>query len=227
MRRLTLFLGLAFCVAAACGKDPGGPNPQLHDPEILFHFFYHRDSAGGPLHTEPYPDTAIMRWFEGMPGDSVRHLLAQVAITGTDTVCAYFLVASGTSMYFDLGWKRHGDTTWGVATVGPFNAANPDDYDPYWDVSISEDTLTGSTSAGLASHRTASFCPAGMPRDSITPTPVVTRAYSEGRMAIVPAHQSFDADRVYVPGSSVVANKARRAVASETIVLAAVTAPLA
>jgi hypothetical protein len=161
-----------LAVLAACGKDPSGvkPGPVLHDPEILFHFFYHRDSAGGPLHMEPYPDTAIMRWYEGTPEKpELAKVLAQVEITGVDTVCAYFLVAKGTAMYFDLGWKRHGVTTWGLATVGPFNPANPDDYDPYWDVSMSEDTLAGAAGANLVSSRTTSFCPARIQRDSISP----------------------------------------------------------
>jgi hypothetical protein len=163
--------GILMLAIAACGKDPSGvrPQPIFHDPEILFHFFYHRDSAGGPLNTAPYPDTAVMRWYAGTPAlPELAILLAQVEITGVDSTCAYFLVASGTAMYFRLGWKRHGATTM-FSTIGPFNPTNPDDYDPYWDIAVSMDTLTGTFTSGGASSRTTSFCPIGMARDSITP----------------------------------------------------------
>ena len=168
MKRLLVLLALL----AACSKDSTGvrPPPDFHlsDPEILFHFFYHRDSAGAPLHTEPYPDTAIMRWYKGTPAHpETAELLAQVGITGTDTVCAFFLVADSTPLFFDLGWKRHGVITMGVATVGPFDPTNPDNYDHYWDISLSEDTLAGSASANIESSRSVSYCRAGITRDSI------------------------------------------------------------
>ena len=104
-----------------------------------------------------------MRWYRDSTPD---RLLAQVEITGADSVCAFFLVTSGTPMYFDIGWKRHGVTTI-YNTVGPFDPTNPDNYDPYWDVSMYEDTLTGTSSASISSHRTTSFCPGGFRRDSV------------------------------------------------------------
>lgn len=165
------YLFAALVLFAACGKNPVGtpppppPSLDLHDPEILFHFFYHRDSPGGALHTEPYPDTAIMRWYRDSTPD---RLLAQVEISGVDTVCAYFLVTSGTPMYFDILWKRHGTITSSGTTVGPFDPTNPKDNDAYWDVQVSEDTLAKGGSSSVASSPTLSFCPKGMRRDSIS-----------------------------------------------------------
>lgn len=149
---------LVVVLLAACGDSngPSSPPVEYHDPEILFTM----DKA--------YPDTAIMRWYRDSTPDV---LLAQVEITAGDSVCAFFLVTSGTPMYFDIGWKRHGVTTV-YNTVGPFNPTNPDDYDPYWHVSVSEDTLTGSTGFGAESSRTTSLCPQGVPRDSVNARPL-------------------------------------------------------
>lgn len=173
MYRLALLAMLTLALlVAACGKDATAPKlPRdfhLSDPEILFHFLYHKDSLG-VLQTQPYPDTAIMRWYKGTPEkpDSAI-LLAEIQITGTDTTCAFFLVADSTPLYFDVGWKRHGVTIMGLATVGPFNPLNPNDYDHYWDVMTSEDTLADSRTASINSSRTTSFCtPIHIARDSI------------------------------------------------------------
>lgn len=153
-------IAILFLLLTACGDSsgPGSTPPvEYHDPEILFTM------------NAAYPDTAIMRWYrETGVKDS---LLAQVEITAGNSVCAFFLVTSGTPMYFDIGWKRHGVTTI-YSTVGPFNPTNPDDYDPYWHVSVSEDTLTSSVGTEMQSSRTRSFCPQGVPRDSITARPL-------------------------------------------------------
>lgn len=148
------FYVVPLVLLVACGhENPVNPSDSTvyHDPEILFTM------------NAAYPDTAIMRWYRDSTPD---RLLAQVEITAGDSVCAFFLVTSGTPMYFDIGWKRHGVTTI-YNTIGPFNPTNPDDYDPYWRVSVSEDTLTSSTSASVESHRTLSFCPGGFRRDSV------------------------------------------------------------
>ena len=146
---------LPLCLLVlACGKDPSGvkqPGPEYHDPEILFTM------------NKAYPDTAIMRWYRDSTPD---RLLAQVEITRADSVCAFFLVTSGTPMYFDIGWKRHGVVSV-FHTVGPFNPENPDDYDPYWSINMVEDTVAGSASAYIESHRTKSFCPVTVGRDSV------------------------------------------------------------
>jgi hypothetical protein len=163
-----MFVACAFLLAIACGKDSTGvkPPPDFHlsDPEIFFHFWYQP-----PAHpVVSYGDTAVLRWWSGSsssPQTSV--LLAQVQITGTDSTCAYFLVAAGTQMYFDVGWKKNGAVN-ALNTIGPFDPKNPDNYDHYWDIYVSEDTATGSFYMDGNSNRTTSFCPKTLVRDSIT-----------------------------------------------------------
>lgn len=167
---LAVFAGI---LAVACGGNPVQPPPpqNLHDPEVFFHFFYHRDSAGGPLHEEPYPDTAIMTWHRGAyPGNAQDSILATIKITGTDSVCAFFLAPDTTTMFWGVAWKRQGVTSGMYAIFGPFHpgledANNP----PYWDVSVSEDTVGGGYGADGGSSATHSLCPASLPRDSVVP----------------------------------------------------------
>jgi hypothetical protein len=170
MKRLLLFtVLLAACGSGATGPAAVMPPVAVHDPEILFHFFYHRDSVGAPLHTEPYPDTAIMRWYQGSLADSPRRLLAQVAITGTDSICAYFFAPTIDTMYWELAWRRQGTTTAAGILVGPLRPDVPSEYNQFWDVATSADTVNVSYSADIMSRAAPSYCPPGMRRDSITP----------------------------------------------------------
>lgn len=168
MRWMSLLLLLAACAKSPVAvSPPPPPPPPLHDPEIYFHFRYQHDSAGAVI---PYADTAVMRWYDGTPANKASAInLAQVEITGIDSTCAYFLVAKGTPMYFDISWRHKGVLST-IATMGPFNPANPDDYDTYWDVEIAEDSLA--MTGGITHNPTLSFCPKSVTRDSVTPAAI-------------------------------------------------------
>src|SRR5437660_4480673 len=98
---------LAGCSGATGPTAVAPPVGQLHDPEIWFHFRIIRDTLGDTIVRPPYPDTAVMRWYRGtpvLPRDPAK-LLARVSLTGSASVCAYFLVpAALDTMYFDLSW---------------------------------------------------------------------------------------------------------------------------
>jgi len=165
---LLVIMALAACSGSTGPKAITSPS-VVHDPEILFHFFYHRDSAGSPLHTQPYPDTAIMRWYQGSPANTPRRLLAQVAITGMDSVCAYFFAPTIDTMYFDLAWRRHGVTTPVGYVLGPLRPDVPSEYVQFWDIATSEDTVNISYSATSMSRAAPSYCPVNVRRDAIIP----------------------------------------------------------
>ncbi len=166
---MTTRAALLFLVLITACSNSMGPatHAPYHDPEIFFHFAFPKDSTRWS-----HADTAVLVWYNGTPANPVvAKELARVSITGTDSTCAYFLVASGTPMYFAAGWRRNGVDNL-TSTIGPFNPMNPDDYDPYWSIGMIEGrdfTVTGWSGMYGNSSRTTSFCPVGLTRAVISP----------------------------------------------------------